>query len=422
MSIILHVGAGKCGSSSLQARLSRSPLLGADDGSAGYEYVCITPDGDLLRRDDIDYFARLTPYKAQVSAGAQAPWASDHAALERLSSQLQGIRAQGLTPIASQESWLRQADIFRANEILPRLGLTAKIVVFVRPQVPWMNSAWWQWGAWSGHDLDWWVDANRDAGIWTQHIDVWRTVPGVGEVEVHLAAGDVVLTFLRSLGISIRSAPRQNASLDRNLLDYLRRRGDLRSVHDPAVDFILEQRLATDPKGTPWIMRPERIAELIGYYRPDNLKLLCALPAPERRAMEQDPMWWDPAAYRERQPVPADIPEPTVAALEDVSRRAIDAVIRLDDRVRVLEASQRALKRAVRASAKRRRELNLALAEAKSRQLTPTLRRALGITSLRRLLGAAKARVSSGLLLPAAALGLLPIGHGEALLLGALPL
>jgi len=385
MTIILHVGAAKCGSSSLQAHMSNNPLFSADDGSAHYEYVCIKRDGNLLRRDGIQLHSRATPYGCQVSAGADWPWAMDEAALEGLSTQLRQVIAQGRTPIASQESWINEAHLFKANETLPRLGLRVKVVVFVRPQIAWLNSCWWQWGAWSPLDFRDWVEGTKHAIRWAEQIGAWQSVPGVDSVEIHPVAGDVVATFLGSFGVTIESSKRRNISLDENLLNYLRRRSDLRSLHNPVVDFVLEQRLAPNAKGTPWVMQQDQISDLIAYYRDDNLKLLSLLSGEAREAMEQDPKWWDPAAYSERKAVPADLPEPSVAALDDVCARAIDAVIQLDGRVRQLEESQRQL---ILAAAAAKRELTLAMEAASPRPMVPRLRKAISINGIRRLVGA----------------------------------
>lgn len=365
MTIILHVGAGKCGSSSLQAHMSNNPLFSADDASAHYEYVCITRDGNLLRGEEIGLYSRMSPYGCQVSAGADAPWAAEEAALERLSTQLRQVIAQGRTPVASQECWLRQAWLFTNNETLPRLGVRAKVVAFVRPQVPYLISSWWQWGVWVSPDFPKWVEEGKRNHRWTAQICPWQSAPGVDSVEVYTVDGDVVATFLGSLGVTIENSERRNIGLDANLLNYLRRRKDLRSMHNPVVEFILQQRLAPNADGTPWLLEHDKIAELIAFYREDNLKLLSLLSGDARRAMEQDPHWWDPAAYSSRKAVPAELPEPSVAALDDICTRAIDAVIKLDGQVRVLEQTQRELNLAWETS---NRELFLAKEEVAMRE------------------------------------------------------
>jgi hypothetical protein len=368
--------------------------LSADDGSAHYEYVCIMRDGNLLRREQLQGHTRRTPYQCQVSAEAKWPWATDEAALESLSLQLQSILADGRTPIASQESWLLESDIFKASETLPRLGLRAKVVVFVRPQVPWMNSLWWQCGAWSSMDFRDFMETNKRSARWAALTDAWRSVPGVDEVEIHLA-GDAVSTFFHSIGIALETTKRRNVSLDENLLSYLLTRPDLRPVHNPVVDFVLEQRLAPNAKGTPWVVQPEQISDLIDYYRADNLDLLSLVSSEDRQAIEQDPMWWDAAAYREREIVPAELAEPDIGALKDVAGRAIDAVISLDGRVRQLEESQRQLihtleaqRQLTRAAEAARYVPAHAIGAAKPKPVATRLRKAISINGIRRMISA----------------------------------
>lgn len=394
MDIIVHVGAPKCGSSSVQALLSSRPLLSADDGSAHYEYVCITRHGELLRRHQIQHHARLTAYEVQVSAGAECPWATDASALARLAKQFQAILAEGRIPIISQESYFNQANLFDANDIFPRLGLRAKVVAFVRPQVSWLNSAWWQWAVWSNDDVPSWIEGTKPSLHWTGPLGAWRSVRGVVSVESRPIAGDVVAAFLGSIGISFEGEKRRNVSLDENLLNYLRTRPDLRSAAKPLVDFILEQRLAAGSKPMPWVLDHDRIADLIAYFRADNLALRSLFSPEDARAMEQEPMWWDPAAYSGRQPVPAGPVELTIEDLRDICGRAVDAVIDLDGRVRRLEVSERALKGALEAQPAHTAERVLALEAQLTRMvpaplpLVPRLRKAISINGIRRLVGA----------------------------------
>jgi hypothetical protein len=302
--------------------------------------------------------------------------------------------AGGCTPIASQESWLLESNIFKANETLPRLGLRAKVVVFVRPQIPWMNSLWWQSGAWSSTDFREFIEANKRSARWAALTDAWRSVPGVDEVEIHLVR-DVVSTFFRSIGITLESPKRRNVSLDENLLSYLRTRPDLRPVHNPVVDFVLEQRLAANAKGTPWVLQRNQISDLMDYYRADNLDLLSLVSSEARQAMEQDPMWWDAAAYSERQAVPAERAEPGIEALKDVAGRAIDSVIGLDGRVRELEESQRQLILALEAQRQLTRAAEAARCQpapaavaAKPKPMAARLRKAISINGIRRMVSA----------------------------------
>lgn len=204
----------------------------------------------------------------------------------------------------------------------------------------------------------------------------------------------------------MESTKRGNVSLDENLLSYLRTRPDLRPVHNPVVDFVLEQRLAANAKGTPWVLQRNQISDLMDYYRADNLDLLSLVSSEARQAMEQNPMWWDAAAYSERQAVPAERAEPGIEALKDVAGRAIDSVISLDGRVRQLEESQRQLILALEAQRQLTRAAEAARCEpapaavaaqceaapaaiaAKSKPMAARLRKAISINGIRRMVNA----------------------------------
>ena len=146
MNCILHIGAGKCGSSSLQTALSRNPTFTGGNG-ATYKYVCIDPPGPRLLRDgEVLRAANVNPHQYCCSRPASL-WAPEKCTIKSLTQQFDDLLGGGFTPILSWEDWINEAGLFSELRILPRLGLSAKIIVFIRPQIPWINSAWWQWGA-----------------------------------------------------------------------------------------------------------------------------------------------------------------------------------------------------------------------------------------------------------------------------------
>ncbi|MGB0085647.1 MAG: hypothetical protein WBP94_09790, partial [Rhodomicrobiaceae bacterium] len=334
------VGAGKCGSSSLQSALSLRPVFASFDASARYEYACIVPEYTGLLRGEmlIRGAAQMSPAGYCCSSAAKR-WAGDENFLARLNEDFIKMAKANVIPILSWEEWLYDASAFADHTILRRLGLSAKIVVFVRPQVPWINSAWWQWGAWSGQEFDDWLEIwAKEVTLWADLIRSWQSVPGVRTVEVYAATRDVVAAFFRSIGAPAPDVEVSNKSLDADLVRFFQRNREFRpNEHASEIDFVLQRCLAPSPKETPWVIPWTKVAELTEYFRPSNEDLLSLVSPSERAFIENDPQWWDAEAYRHREVASPTPPVPTIEEVEDLARRALRAVVSLEERVRMLQ-------------------------------------------------------------------------------------
>lgn len=340
MNCILHIGSGKCGSSTLQAALSQKPVFTTEDASHRYEYVCLErPEAGLLRGPRLTRIALRGPYGYASSISAEE-LATNADYLELLRQALARIREQGATPILSCEAWTHEHGVFMEHDLLPRLGLDVKVVLFIRPQVPWINSAWWQWGAWSGHELNHWIETTaKGSPHWMYHVRQWQRVTGVKSIEVYSTTRDVISTFFDALGATVPQVAKSNTSLNAEILRFFQRNREFRShEHASEIDFILQRCLPSGPKDTPWVIPHAKIAELIDYYRDGNKELLSLVSESERKLIEIDPHWWDADAYRDQEVVSPEPPSPTVEEVENLTRRAIRALIGLDEQLRSVRA------------------------------------------------------------------------------------
>jgi hypothetical protein len=315
-----------------------------------------------------------------------------------LRQQFADLLAGGFTPILSWEDWINEAGLFSELRILPRLGLNAKVIVFVRPQIPWINSAWWQWGAWSGLDFERWLSSRAMAMLgWAELIESWQAVPGVESVDVYAATRDVVATFYRAIEAEPPGSDISNISLDAAILRFFQRNSEFRPhEHASQIDFVLQRCLAAGAKRTPWIIPQAKIAELIDYFRPSNERLLSLLSPDERRLIENDPGWWDADAYRDREAVPPGPIEAELGDIEDLARRAIEAVMTLDAQVRRLQPGSAqgepsphdlaALKSRLEIAEAMIRSLESELNSERGKLLPRKLRKAVSINGLRRMI------------------------------------
>lgn len=336
MNVILHLGMPKCGSSALQTYLS-GPALQRDTGGR-CTYVALHAQGKLLAGPDLMAYARASAYGYCSSHAASV--ISQYSASQKrsLRSQLQELGKQYETLIFSCEGWGPNAHRFARGCLFADKAFDVTVVGYVRPQMEWLNSAWWQWGAWGELSLGKWIERNRVKALWHTVMQAWAAQPWVRQAQTRLLNGEVVQDFMSSLGYHIPAQPRANQSLPATVLRLFQRNRRLRpGVHDSAIEFVLARQLKMEGGSTPWVLRQRMVSELLPFYRKDNERLLETLPAEQRQKMQGDARWWDAAHYLQRpvgRPVAGQI---DAAALEKLTVAALEAVHRLDAQVRQME-------------------------------------------------------------------------------------
>jgi len=289
-----HIGFGKTGSSSLQAYLSANPIhLTANNEKL--LYCSFQRDGTILHGDKIAACAQQSPLKYEASFPDAAEW--QDASLAR--KELDRIFEQGYTPIFSQEDWGRRAGHFKDSKLFDQLNIDVHAVVYVRPQVDWFNSAWWQWFAWS-EKFSSPEDVIKAWGYkfmqWGNQITPWKRLSRVKGVTVRLQVSDIVKDFLELMGGEAREkeyiVERNNISLSPILIKLLKRYPILRSAHSADVDSILSRYLQFEGR-PPWVLNSQLITDILDATREDNILLMAMLDPSSRELMQNDPRWWD---------------------------------------------------------------------------------------------------------------------------------
>lgn len=297
--IYIHIGIGKTGSSSLQTFLSFNPVLQTSDPREKILYCSFNKDGGISFGKKLTDLAESSPLKYVSSF----PKIANVTNLSKTKSELANILSDGYTPIFSQEDWGRRSAEFKKSNFFSELGCSAHVIIYVRPQVEWFNSAWWQWFAWysefsSPEDV---VSAwGYNFMLWADQISKWKNLPGVENVRVRLQPQDIVADFMTLVGISktpeINYPARNNVSLSPTLIKLLLRHPEIRGVHDAKVDIILSKLFKFDGK-TPWVIEKQLIGEVMDATRINNLKLLSMLDEQSMEVMKNDPRWWNPDFY-----------------------------------------------------------------------------------------------------------------------------
>lgn len=301
--IVLHIGAPKCGSSSLQAVLSRYPEF-TSRGGQKFSYVAATHPGKLISGDTLRSMAQKSVFGYESTpnlvAGEKNKWLVE--AARDICQQAE----TGTIPILSSEGWITAAKQFRETGFLKNAGLTAHAIVFVRPPLEWLNSAWWQWGVWSNANIDQFVRRNIDAARWNALVSAWESVPGVEKVTVKLASSDTVTSFFDHLDAERPEYTRTNTGLPRSLLYFFaRNRAFRKDAHSPQFEFAAARQLQLS-EPTPWALREDHAGYVIHHLNPPNSNLLNRLSDEDRRDVEADPKWWNYKYYKSRELTNAD--------------------------------------------------------------------------------------------------------------------
>lgn len=316
MTITLHVGAPKCGSSALQTALSIQPNMQRPDGTS-VDYAAVTQKGEFLVGDAVQ--RRIGIFGYTSSAAAERLLNIDLDAFGRR------LREHPADLVMSSESWL--AGTREWSTILERIGVEVDVVVYVRPQVPVINSAWWQTGAWGDRSFDEWVKRRMVSARWTKSIDPWLRVPGVRSVAVRSASGDIVRDFLEGVlrvEYPLDETLRTNRSMPASVLRLFQRNPRLKPKKGRSrIDFILSTELKLD-EPTLWVIDQPLAARIVEATRADNERLLTYMDEATAAAVRADPAWWDATHYAkrvaappERQPLDPDQVEKLCVALAE---------------------------------------------------------------------------------------------------------
>lgn len=318
---IIHIGAPKCGSSALQAGLTRDPVFTGADGKT-FTYTVLDHEGRVrsgqeLRPDPV-YGYRSTVDMAHLLQ-------FDDAAFAAMRRDLAGIAH----PVLSNEGMFASAPL--AAEVLGKLGFEVDIVAYLRPKVEFVNSAWWQWGAWTGREVPDQIKRLIRLCDYDMHLGRWAEIPQVRSITLRILNGDIVTDFRGLLGAAPpppQDGPRVNASLPEAVLRLAQRNPDLHRRLGPQLDFVLARRMSFDGLApTPWVIDDALVQRILNRHRDGNEAILARLDPENAALMRADPRWWDPQSFAGRRALPLPATATPEAEMDRLAIRLIEALL-----------------------------------------------------------------------------------------------
>lgn len=296
--LILHVGAGKSGSSALQTALSAAPDHVTRDGLK-LRYTALRKRSRawsvLLGRD--------LEFEAGISAYGYATWTNfrvtevdplEFLALNHVRNN--GLR-RGFVPIASCEGWITRPKTFARH--LARWGYpTVDVVAYLRPPIEWINAAYWQWGIWHAKSFDSWLKRGGLNYNFGCDLEEWSQIPNV-RLRIGRARPDTISKFAGWYGIDLTNLTSQsNTSTPASLIGFLLRNRRFRpNPHDSSIEFVFE-RWCPPIDGPPlWAVAPQQVHLLRGTTR-RNLEALRRFVTDQQFSdLLDDPGWTSEKTY-----------------------------------------------------------------------------------------------------------------------------
>lgn len=302
--IVLHIGGDKCGSSSIQAFLSNYTINNDESTGKCFEYACLQPQG-LIRGKNIRGKAISRPcgYLNSINLQKLASLSND-----TLSSIRSDIATSPNSLIFSNEGWLRSSheSLTLLTDLMSQTtgDFQLEAIAFVRPPVSWINSAWWQWGAWQESlNFDEWVDKAIKSTHWSKFLTRIKQNPAISKLSVEPMRGDIVDQLCSSLTIKPSSSNkfRVNSSLPAVALKLYQEHRNLRpSPHDCRNDFIIQRAMAKSANiynGPPWVLSTHQVERILKATKESASELLELVSPDARHNILGDERWWDASSF-----------------------------------------------------------------------------------------------------------------------------
>ncbi|WP_019867826.1 hypothetical protein [Methylovulum miyakonense] len=329
--LYLHAGFGKCGSSSIQAFLSRYEKFKCENGN-DMVYAALTNDRRVLYGKELTQLAGQNHSGSITSIPFPLMKPSPEEYFNAVGDQLIGLLEKNHV-VLSQESWSNKKAEWDGISFFQNNKLEVDFIIYIRPPVTRVNSSWWQWGAWANQELDDWVAQSVSAVKYEKKIRQLNGLSWVNRVHVRLLDNNLLDDFSSVIRLDkqVHQAPHAmaNKSLPNGILRLFQTHKRLRpSPHASAIDFILEKHLKLEGEAD-WVLDPAHIKTIIEETRDSNLALLDFIDEDCKGKFIADQRYWDAAAFDDKVAQPTGGIKPSYEELEGIALAGIDAVMDL---------------------------------------------------------------------------------------------
>jgi hypothetical protein len=275
MRLVLHIGAGKCGSSAIQSYLARNAPALRNSG-------ILVPDTNLDTNGEI---TGQQVWVFQDTLSAASPSTVVRAKFAALTEQMSSANLH--TVVVSAENLTNEGAFARACAPAAEIFDDIQIVSYIRRQDDYLISAWCQWWFKIHASFGDYMASARHAAHWARLLAPWDDVFGSKHITVrlfqsgNLINNDIVDDFVKTAGIPQDGCTpnpwRANVTSNEILVEIAH---DIReifvSVHDykflQLATNILGESAVKNHKGSTLLSLQERL-EIMSYYDDCNKEI-----------------------------------------------------------------------------------------------------------------------------------------------------
>lgn len=296
----IHIGVDKCGSSSLQQFLSNNIEL-KSFSNRSLDYYCITNNGILKTKE-------LKRISKELSDGYISSLGLSKIK-EFNNDQFNALKLENSKNkndlIYSCEGWyraLKDKELFLklCNSLEGNINRELNFIAYIRSPVMWINSAWWQWGAWqnnNNYEFEKWLENSILNVRWSRYFSKFKSEYKKYKFIIKPLKEDIILDFLKILDIQNKVQLNQNINkgLPIEILKFYISNPKFKVIHENKYDHLLLNIMKNNNikfRKTPWILNKDSIRIILNKTKESNKKILEILNENDRKYLLNDPSWW----------------------------------------------------------------------------------------------------------------------------------
>jgi hypothetical protein len=307
--LYIHIGFGKCGSSALQSYFTSNPIIKKKNQGSLY-YGVIDHNCEVFIGEKLKGMPN-TPYgyHSCVSLNHIVNNSRSQNAKFSLDRFFEDVSDED-DLFLSNEGWCNEVDFLKSFvQLLPK-NVNIKVLAVVRPPVEWINSAWWQWGAWSDVSFERWARKNiAIVDSWLSSIHEWEAKLSAESIVLPLTS-NVITDVSEVIDVVELSNVKSNSSLPEEVLRVFQRNRELRQgPHDSAIEFKLSQKInfSNFNNKTPWVIDSQLADLIISETTLLHQNIYKKIPLKYKEHFLYDKRWIDSSYYYSREVSPSGI-------------------------------------------------------------------------------------------------------------------
>lgn len=339
--LFIHAGFDKCGSSSIQTFLCQHEFYHCINGDK-LHYAALWHDRILWGKELLKN-AKQRPhgYRASIPLAALSPSPQEY--FTTIGKQLFEL-LEHYPVIISREAWSYEFEHWLNIHFFQEHNIDVTFIFYIRPPAMWLNSAWWQWGAWSGLELDDWLEQFFGAADYGERIHSFNCLTWAKKVHTRLLTPDLLVDFTKLVGIDLNRYQElqvvANKSLPNSILRFYQTHRQFRpEPHTPKVDFIVEKYLHLDGKPD-WILSQRQVERIIEKSKLNSHFLLTYIDADQKDQLLADQRFWDAKAFAHLDVKPVDKVLPSYEDLDAIAVASLNALTYTVEALEALKAER----------------------------------------------------------------------------------